>query len=75
MSVLLKQRSHTQDVVAPRADAARGQVIEIKFKVSVEFFRADNQLSVRPERDRHLGEEPDGCRHHVAVVVVCVFSN
>src|SRR5882672_1285064 len=75
MSILLKQRSHAQDVVAPSADAARGQAINIKFKISVEFFRAKNQLPIRPWRDRNFRKESDGCGHHVAFVVVRMFSD
>ena len=75
LSLLLKDRGHTQHVVAPRTNSALRQVIEIEFKVPLEFFRPNHQLPVGARCNRNLREESDGRRHHIAVVVVRMFSD
>ena len=71
----LQQASDAKNVVAPCAGALLGKVGEIELEITGKFFGVDEQFSVRPRCNRHVGGEPDGGGHDKAIIVVGVLAD
>src|SRR5260370_37265745 len=66
---------HTQNVVAPRADPFRGQVLNVKFEIPSELLGSNQQLPIWPRGNRDLGIEANGRGEDETIVVVSVLAD
>jgi hypothetical protein len=72
---LLQHDGNAENVIAPRARALRGQMVDIEFQRPGKFLGMNHQLAIVAPADGHVSGETDRSRQDETFVVVGVLTD